>query len=145
MTRINNSLYEQDFYAWTIKNAELLKQKNFHELDVDNIVEEIESMGRSERRAIMTRLSILLMHLLKWQFQPRKRTRSWELTIKEQRRELADLLEESPSLKRVIDFDKAYSRAGIMASKETKILEYDFPKNCLFSLDDCLDNDFLPQ
>jgi hypothetical protein len=139
------NLYEKDFYAWTFKNAELLKQRKFDELDIENIVEEIESMGRSEKRQLMTRLTILIQHLLKWHFQPEKRTNSWKLTIKEQRSEILDLLEESPSLKNKLNFKKAYERAIIHASKETGILEYDFPDIPFFSLNNCLDVNYFPE
>ena len=139
-----SSLYEKDFYAWTVKNAELLRHKKFDDLDVENIAEEIESMGRSEKRELLTRLSLLLSHLLKWQYQSSMRTNSWKLTIKEQRRQIKELLEESPSLKNKIekDFNKAYRNAVIMASRETGIIEYDFPSTSLYNLQECLDVDY---
>lgn len=145
MANINYDLYDEDFYAWLIKNAELLKQKKFNELDIEHIAEEIESMGRSEKRQLMTRLSLLMAHLLKWQYQPERRTSSWRLTIKEQRKELIGLLEESPSLQNKIDFQKAYERAIILASKETGIIEDDFFKKCSFNLKECLDSDYFPE
>ena len=85
---MNFTNYEIDFYAWTQKQAELLRNKNIDSLDWENIAEEIESMGRSEKRQLKNRLKVLIMHLLKWQFQPNLRSRSWELTIKEQRLQL---------------------------------------------------------
>lgn len=142
-----HDLYEKDFYAWAFKNAELLRLKKFDDLDIENIAEEIESMGRSEKRQIITRLSLLIMHLLKWQHQPERRGSSWASTIKEQRRQLNKLLKESPSLKNKIEagFNEAYESAVIMAAKEMNILEYDFPDTCMFDLQSCLDDDFLPE
>jgi hypothetical protein len=83
------STYESDFYAWTQKTAELLKQCQFTELDLDALVEEIEDMGKSERRALESRLSVLLGHLLKWQYQPDGRSYSWQGTIDVQREAIA--------------------------------------------------------
>ena len=136
-----SDLYEKDFYAWTFKNAELLRLKKFDELDIENIAEEIESMGRSEKRQLLNRLSLLLAHLLKWQFQSSMRTNTWKLTIKEQRRQLNKLLKENPSLKSKIErnLKEAYESAIIMASRETGIIEEDFITPCPYSLKDCLD------
>ena len=146
MIKNDNSLYQKDFYAWTIKNAELLKHGKFNEIDVENIAEEIESMGRREKRQLVSRLSVLLAHLLKWQFQPKKRTRSWTLTIKEQRRQLHSLLKESPSLNGYLkeNYKEAYEDAIIIASDQTGILEYDFPDRCSFSFEDALNLEYLP-
>lgn len=146
MVNINNyHLYDKDFYGWLIKNAELLKQKNFDELDIEHLIEEVESMGRSEKRQLMTRLSLLIAHLLKWQYQPERQSNSWKLTIKEQRKELIELLDESPSLKNKINLEKAYESGIIIASKETGIIEYDFPKRCSFNLEECLDYNYFPE
>jgi hypothetical protein len=142
----HHSVYDQDFYAWAMENAELLKQKKFEEIDIDNIAEEIESMGKSNKRALFSHLSILIAHLLKWKFQPIRRSTSWTLTIENQRFEVSDLLKESPSLKREIElqFDHAYRKALIIASEQTGIDKKDFPKPCPFSLEQCLNDDFLP-
>ena len=91
--------YEQDFYAWTFHNASLLREGKFSEIDIENIAEELESMGRRDKRVLESRLSVLLMHLLKWQFQPMRRSNSWKLTIKKQRLSILRLLKESPRLK----------------------------------------------
>src|SRR5690348_13781708 len=94
----NSADYEEDFYAWTVEQAHLLRSGDLSAIDIENIAEEIESMGRSDRRAIESRLAVLLTHLLKWQIQERMRSRSWAGTIGEQRRRIAKLLRESPSL-----------------------------------------------
>jgi hypothetical protein len=92
------AMYEQDFYAWSVQTATLIRQGSWSEIDALNLAEEIESMGRSEKRELINRLAILMMHLLKWQFQSERRSRSWEGTIDEQRQQVHDLLEDSPSL-----------------------------------------------
>src|SRR5580692_5108256 len=99
MANIVLSEYETDFYAWASHNAELLREQRFNEIDFENIAEEIEDMGSSHRRSLMSRLEILLAHLLKWQFQPMGKCNSWKYTIDEQRLRITDLLIESPSLK----------------------------------------------
>ena len=138
--------YDKDFYAWTTENASLLRKKRFEEIDVDNIAEEIESMGKSNKRSLFSHLSVLIAHLLKWKFQKIRRSKSWTLTIKNQRFEITDLLKESPSLKNEIlqQFDHAYKKSLIIASEQTGIDEDDLPKICPFSLAECLDDNFLP-
>src|SRR3990172_2106222 len=98
-----NTLYDTDFYQWTFHNAELLRQGKLTEVDVQNIAEELESMGKSEKRELINRLAVLIMHLLKWQYQPEKRSHSWIETINEQRRQIILLLEDNPSLKYEIE------------------------------------------
>jgi len=93
------SLYETDFYAWTQQQSHLLKEQAWQSLDVENLLEELADLGRRERQELRNRLSVLLEHLLKWQFQPQKRGNSWLATIREQREQLALLLDENPSLK----------------------------------------------
>ena len=92
-------LYERDFHAWTQESVRLLQQGRWRELDIEHLIDEIESMGASERNQLQNRLRILLAHLLKWQYQPNYRSRSWQATIKEQRLALQDLLADNPSLK----------------------------------------------
>lgn len=147
MGNINQHVfYDNDFYAWTIENADLLRQRKFEEIDIENIAEEIESMGKSNKRSLFSHLSVLIAHLLKWKFQPIRRSRSWMLTIENQRFEMTDLLKESPSLKREVEcqFDHAYKKALIIASEQTGIDKIDFPKTCPFSLEQCLNDNFMP-
>ena len=138
--------YEKDFYAWAIHNAQLLREGKLAEIDIENIAEEIESMGKSEKRELVNRLAVLITHLLKWQFQPERRSNSWKYTIEEQRDEVLELLEESPSLKKELEakFIHAYEKALILASEETSIDESEFPKKPPFNLKNCLSNTFLP-
>jgi hypothetical protein len=138
--------YNKDFYAWTIHNVMLMRQGKLSEIDVENVAEELESMGNNNKRELVNRLAVLIAHLLKWQCQPIRRSKSWILTIKNQRFEILDLLEESPSLKHQIElkFNHAYEKAKIICSEQTGIDEDELPANCPFSLEECLNFDFLP-
>lgn len=100
---IQDNLYEQDFYLWTQATAQKLKEGKFDRIDIPNLVEEIESMGISEKRELKSRLIVLLMHLLKWEYQSDKRCQSWRSTITEQRICIEGLLEDSPSLQPYIN------------------------------------------
>ncbi len=136
--------YQQDFYAWTIHNAWLLRQGKLSEIDHEHIAEELEGMARSEKRQIANRLAVLLAHLLKWEHQPTHRSGSWRGTIKEQRRRLHKLLEENPSLRRELPdcLAEAYESALILAATEMGIYEDDLPQTCQFTLEQVLDNGF---
>lgn len=92
---MNSTTHETDFYAWTNEQVQLLKTGQLNQIDWQNIAEEIEDMGRSEKRQLESRLEVLIMHLLKWQFQPNLRSRSWQLTIKEQRLRLEKILQKN--------------------------------------------------
>jgi Domain of unknown function DUF29 len=143
---MGNSLYEQDFHAWTLQQAELLRERKFECADIDNIAEEIESMGKREKRELVSRLAVLLMYLLKWQFQPGLRSNSWRLTIKAQRRILNRHLKDNPSLKSHLDqamFD-AYGDAIIEAQRETGLAEPTFPETCPFTFDQTINDGFSP-
>ena len=141
---MTDSLYETDFYAWTQKQAQLLRDRNLDALDLPNLVDEIEDMGRREKRELVSRLEVLLIHLLKWQFQPSLRSRSWQLTLKEQRLRLERLLGENPSLKAGLGdyLEDAYRLATIGAEKETGLNL--FPSGCPYSIEQILDPNFLP-
>jgi hypothetical protein len=91
--------YEEDFYAWTVEQGRLLRAGELSAVDAANIAEEIESMGRSDRRELQSRLVVLIMHLLKWRFQPTARSNGWLGTIREQRLQIELILEDSPSLR----------------------------------------------
>ncbi len=140
------SLHDLDFYAWTQQQVELLKSGNLFEIDVAYLIEEIESMGASERRELVNRLAVLLAHLLKWQHQPSFRGRSWQLTLKEQRRQLQRLLQDNPSLHaRLEEFiAEAYLDSILLAAKETGLEESAFPLSCPYTRDNLLDADFYP-
>jgi hypothetical protein len=143
---MSGNLYETDFYAWAMEQAALLRAGKLSAADIENIAEEIESMGKTEKRELISRLKVLLMHLLKWQFQPAGRCVSWQLTIKEQRREVADHLSDNPSLKSRLPeaIESAYSVAIIAAARETSIAEEVFPSECPWSFDQIMDGAFWP-
>ena len=147
MAKIIHSEYNKDFYSWTMHNARLLKEGRLSEIDAENIAEEIESMGKSERRELINRFAILIAHLLKWKYQPAKRGKSWEFTIKEQRFELLDLLEESPSLKHEIEkqLSHAYQKSLLISEKKTGFELKTFPKSCPFSFKEVLNQKFFPE
>ncbi len=138
--------YEQDFYAWLLHNVQLLKQGRFADADMDNIVEELEGMSRSEKRELINRLAVLLAHLLKWQFQPARRSKSWKYTIEEQRRKVLKLLKESPSFRYGLDAksDEAYEDALIKAAKETHLDKSVFPAICPYTPEQILNENFYP-
>jgi len=142
-----SSLYESDFHEWASRTAEKLRAGAVEESELGHIAEEIESMGVSQRRELFGRVRVLLIHLLKWRFQPGLRSASWRATINGQRREIADLLDQMPSLRPVLaaGFDKAYRRAVADAADETGLPSADFPQLCPFSADQALDLSFLPE
>lgn len=139
--------YNRDFYAWALHNAELIRRGKLSEVDLENIAEEIESMGKSDKRKLINRLALLIAHLLKWQFQPGRRGNSWKYTIKEQRIKIKDLLEDSPSLKHELEskLAHAYEQAVIIAVKQTSLEESNFPKQCLYTIEQCFDDQFFPE
>jgi hypothetical protein len=138
--------YEKDFYSWTQEQANLLRNGQFNSLDIPNLIEEIETMGRSEKRELESRLTVLLLHLLKWKYQEARRGRSWELSIIEQRLKFEETLEENPGLKPKLDeiLTKAYKFAIIQASRETKISRNVFPEICPWTLDEITNESFYP-
>ena len=141
---MNLTTHDDDFYAWTQEQAQLLRTGKFNQIDFHYIAEEIEDMGRSEKRELESRLELLLMHLLKWQFQPNLRSRSWQLTIKEQRLRLEKLLAENPSLKSFLadSLEKIYQLVIISAERETGLSS--FPQICHYSMTDIFISEFLP-
>ena len=138
--------YEQDFYSWTQEQAELLKTGRFSELDIANLIEEVESMGRSEKRELESRLTILLLHLLKWKYQEVRRGRSWQLSIDEQRIQFEKTLNENPGLKPALDqiIKDAYKLAVIRAARETRISKAVFPERCPWTLAQFIEEGFYP-
>lgn len=140
------NLYDQDFYAWANEQAGLLRAGKLTQADIEHIAEEIESMGKSEKRELVNRLSVLLMHLLKWQFQPTARSTSWRLTIEEQRDRLVDHLADNPSLKATIETSivTAQRLAILGAARETGLDVGTFPTLCPWSFEQIIASDFWP-
>jgi len=147
MNTASSRLYDTDFYGWIQQQANTLRAGNFAALDLDNLLEEIESMGKSEKRELESRMELLLMHLLKWWFQPERRSASWEATIIEQRKRVAKHLRENPSLKNVLadTYEEAYDYAVLAAVKETDMDKTTFPAECPWTFEQAMDADFWPQ
>jgi Domain of unknown function DUF29 len=139
-------LYDTDFVAWTEQTVQLIRAGQFGQVDWDAVMEEIESLGRSDRRELKSRLEVLLQHLLKWQYQSTLRSGSWQNTIDEQRNRIADLLQESPSLKSYPAevLTESYHRGLKAASNETKLPMDKFPSECPYSIAQIVDAEFLP-
>lgn len=141
------SLYHQDFYAWANEQAALLRAGKLSEADIAHIAEEIESMGKAEKRELISRLTVLLNHLLKWQYQPGRRGASWEVTITNQRRDLAVHFKDNPSLKSKLTeaIDYAYGNARGEAYAQTGLSKEAFPAVCPWSFDQMMDETFWPE
>ena len=143
-----NTLYDTDFPAWAFQQAALLKDRRFDELDLDAIIDEIESMGKAEHRELLNRLTVLIAHLLKWQFQPERQGNSWRNTIRTQRREIPVHIEDMPSLNKDLQNPecvlKAWQRAVKIASDETYKPLSDFPAKPIWTIEEILDENFYP-
>ena len=137
----------QDFYGWTQQQVRLLRSGNFDEIDLEYLIEEVESMGISELRELESRLTVLLMHLLKWQYQANFQTRSWILRIKEQRRRIVKRIQQSPSLKSKLNevIEDAYDLARGDATDVTGLPESDFPMKCPWKYQQIVDMEFWPE
>ena len=138
--------YETDFHAWSKDQAARLRELRPNSIDWENIAEEIESLGGSQRREIRSRLVVLLTHLLKWAYQPGGRGNSWRGSITLARSEIANEIAESPSLRRYPgeELDAQYKIARLKASGQTKLSLETFPETCPFTVDQVLDPDFWP-
>jgi hypothetical protein len=141
------TLYDTDFNQWIEEQVKLLRDRQLNQLDIKNLIEEIESLGKSDKRLLKSRLEVLLHHLLKWQYQPTERTGSWKGTIAEQRRRIRDLLLDSPSLKPYVETlpNGCYADAREQASLETGLLLDCFPSECPYEITDALNPEFWPQ
>lgn len=140
------SLYDRDFYLWLQTTINILKEGKFAEVDLENLLEELESMGRSDKNALKSNLKVLLMHLLKYKYQPEKLTNSWVYTIREHRQRLRDTFKTSPSLYRFFEdiFNESYQDARELAADETGLSINLFPTQSPFTVEEVLNPDFLP-
>jgi hypothetical protein len=142
-------LYNQDFYTWAMTTAELMRQKQWHEIDWEAVIEEIEGLARRDKRELASRLEILVLHLLKWcaQVQGRQPGHSWRDTIQEQRSQIELVLEDSPSLRRDVDtlLSKRYPKARERALDQTGLPEDILPSTCPWSSMQILADDFWPE
>ncbi len=142
-----NDLYEQDFYAWTQATATLIRQQKWHEINWEQVAEELEALGTRERRELRRRLEVLILHLLKWKCQPEHQSRSWRSTILEQRRQLADLLDDNRSLRPHVPelVARVYPHARRRALEETGLFEGAMLEDCPFTPDRILEADYWPE
>ena len=142
-----SGLYETDFYAWANEQADLLREGKLSDADIGNIAEEIATLGRSERRELVSRLSVLLMHLLKWRFQPERRGTSWRMSIANMRDRLSDHLADNPSLKSKLPeaMQSGYRYARRDAVVETGLPESTFPIECPWTFDQAMQGELLEE
>lgn len=140
------SLYYTDLYAWSQQQVELLQAKEWDKIDWHNITEEIDALGASQRNELRNRLKILILHLLKWQFQPDRQSKSWRASIDEQRGSIEDLLADNPSLRRLLaeSVEIAYPRAVRDVHKQTGLPKQTFPAACPYAVTELLNEDFYP-
>jgi hypothetical protein len=148
--QLTPTLYKTDFYAWVRQQANFLRSEELEKLDLPNLIEELEAMSLRDRRELTGRLMVLLMHLLKWHYQPtphgRAQPRSWLNTITTQRHKIELLLEDSPSLRRELEerLAYAYPRTCLQASQETSLDLVTFPATCPYTPAQILDDAFFP-
>jgi Domain of unknown function DUF29 len=144
---MNDPAYERDFYAWTQAQVAALRAKQWLALDVNNLTEEIESLGAGDRRALRSHLMRLSQHLLKWRYQPQRRGESWQQSIDNARLQIELILEDSPSLREFLPkaFAWAYPRGRKEAVKDTGLPLATFPETCPWTLEQLLAEDFLPE
>jgi Domain of unknown function DUF29 len=139
--------YDSDVILWAEEQARLLRAGRFSELDIEHIADEIEDVGKSEKRELASRMAVLLAHLLKWRYQPEKRTKSWRTTIDGQRRAVDIALRATPSLKAVMRDTEwsvvVWDDALAQAERETGL--EDLPEVCPFTFDEARDPSFWPE
>ncbi len=138
--------YDFDFHEWITRNVALLRDGRLSEIDAEHIAEELESMGKRDLRQLRSRLQVLVMHLLKWQYQPERQGTSWIQTIDHQRDEIEALLLDSPSLRGTLSaaLEQVYPKAVRSASHETGLPIANFPECSPYLLDEIMDAAFLP-
>ncbi|WP_192483188.1 MULTISPECIES: DUF29 domain-containing protein [Cysteiniphilum] len=140
------SLYERDFYAWLADTIRTLKNKAFDQLDTENLIEELEGIGRQERRELQSKLETLMLHLLRWQYTPEDQCKAFRLNIKKYRLRIKHLLQEMPSINMFVEEDahEAYDYAKLKAISETDLEESKLPADLPYTLEQLLDDTYLP-
>lgn len=139
--------YQTDFNFWIEETAQLLRENRWQEIDKEHLIEEIFDLGKSEKRAISSQLIRLLLYLLKWQYQPQRRSDSWLDSITDARTQIELTIKDSPSLKNypIEQLAESYEKASRQATKQTGLLISVFPENCPYSLNLVLNEDWLPE
>ncbi len=146
MPLVKNNLYSTDYACWVEHTVKLLRQGRLNEVDLDPLIEEVEDLGKSQRQALKSNLRVLLMHLLKWQYQPDRQSNSWRSTIREHRNRILDILEDSPSLNNFLaeTLEQCYGQACRQAADETGLESKIFPGQSPYTPSQILNEDFLP-
>src|SRR6266851_3366583 len=143
-----HSLYECDYYTWALVNAAAIRERRLKDVDLDNLAAEIEDLGKSQESALESHLKVLLLHLLKLPYQPRRSTRSWQLTVKEPRLALRKVLRRNPGLRgeaRLREIlNDAYQEARVAAARETRLKEERFPPDCPWTFQQAENDKFFP-
>ncbi len=141
--------YDKDVILWSQEQARLLRAGRFSELDIEHLADEIEDVGKSEKRELASRMAVLLAHLLKWSRQPEHRTNSWRATINDQRKRIALAIKATPSLKTVMrdrDWQEdMWLDARAQARKDTGLAEDDLPETCPWTMVQAADPEFWPE
>lgn len=147
LTNQAQSLYDADYAAWIEATLQKLRQQDYSRVDWENLLEEIEDMGRSEKRGLESNLVVIILHLLKWQYQPDRRSRSWVSSLLEHRRRIRRALKDSPSLKPYLNniLYETYADGIKQAAIETGLARDAFPAECPYAIAQILDEDFLPK
>ncbi|MGK7875204.1 MAG: DUF29 domain-containing protein [Xenococcaceae cyanobacterium] len=143
---LSSALYEQDYYLWLETTVNQLRERRFAQVDLANLIEELEDMGRSQKKAVKSNLRVVLMHLLKYKYQRERRSNSWLFTIQEHRTRLEDDFADSPSLKLYFTevFDECYQKARKLTKTETGLPLDTFPVESPFTPEETLNFDYLP-
>ena len=142
-----NDSYSADFNVWINQTVQLLEKQSWQEIDIERLIEEVKDLGKSEKRAIASQLTRLLMHLLKWQYQPQRRSDSGLDSITDARTQIELTMMDSPSLKQFppVILDESYRRARRQAVKQTGMTASAFPDACPYDLDSVLEDEWLPE
>jgi Domain of unknown function DUF29 len=147
--RSATTFYDKDVILWSQEQARLLRARRFAQLDIEHLADEIEDVGKSEKRELASRMAVLLAHLLEWRSQPENRSKSWGATIVVQRKRIALALKETPSLKSVMrdrDWQEGvWLDAVTQAQKETGFAEHELSAACPWTMDQAADQDFWPE
>lgn len=145
--QIRPTLYEQDYHQWLETTIKQLHDRQLQADDIDNLIEELKTLGRTEKKVLRSHLRLIVMHLLKWRYQSDKRSKSWQITIRNNRFDVEESLQDSPSLKPNLAelLAQCYPRAVIEASDETGLPPVTFPSACPFTIEQILDQEFFPE
>ena len=146
LVRPAGQLYDEDFALWTAEMARLLREGRFSEVDIEHVAEEVEDMGKRDGREMFSRVELIVQHLLKWEYQPKKRSRSWRRTVAAQQGRLKRVLADSPSLRRNLgaSLEEIYGGAVRLASIDTGLPPDSFPARCPYTVEQILDPHFPP-